>query len=115
MKALSLLSLILMVSCGKFTHKIVGVPEKVKVDVPSEFKVGPDFEKAAKFCDDRYGKDTNEAEDCFQDYRNYTKLNIGINIDALSGFCDDNYSEQNDKEKCLQELIDLLKQLNSLT
>lgn len=98
-------------SCGKLKHEVRGVPTNYKIDAPDNFTLGPDFEKAAKFCDKRYGKNTQASEDCFQDYRNYTKLSIGINLDELTNFCYAKYNSEQDRTSCIDELIDLIKLL----
>jgi len=111
MKINLLMILILLCSCGKFKHEVSGVPTSYKIDAPHDFKLGPDFEKAAKFCDDRYGKDTPEAEACFQDYRTYTTLKIAIDLKAITSFCKESYTDTIDIQSCVEDITKLLESL----
>jgi hypothetical protein len=127
-----LLLLTLLVSCGKIKHEIkapksikVEAPEEIKVDVPEEIKVdapeipenitvGPDFEKAALFCDNRYGVLTDAAEECFYDYRNYYKVNVKLDINSIIEFCEQSYGEGEEAtEACIEDLITLFNQYTS--
>ncbi len=100
--------ILLTCSCGKLKHDVdVKAPKDLKIETPTEFTYGPDFDKAAKFCDDRYDN-ADEAEACFQDYRDYMKIEIGFNVDALETFC----SKYEDVEACVDELRDLFRLVN---
>jgi ABC-type Fe3+/spermidine/putrescine transport system ATPase subunit len=95
----SLFILTLFISCGK--------TEIVTKDV----EIGPDFKKAAKFCDDRYGKKTEESEQCFLDYREYFDIELElntkiINIEDIIDFCEDNYVQPIEIINCIEQQIE---------
>ncbi len=96
-----LLGLILLCSCSSKV-KVEGVPSQIKGEL------GPDFTKASKFCDDRYGADTDEAESCFQDYRNYFELKISLDLQSLEDFCQKLYTTEDDVQGCVKDLVDIL-------
>lgn len=90
--------LALLAGCGiDLRHK--GVPDKV------ETTVGPDFAKAAAFCDDRYGAKSPEAESCFQDYRDYTKIKVSLDMESLQRFCETNYPVEEDRVQCVEDVM----------
>lgn len=104
-KLFLLFSLILFTSCGsKLNHKVDVKPVAVSGDV----QIGPNFEQVAKFCDERYGFKSEEAEQCFKDYREFYKIKIDI-----SSFCDQKYVELPDIQSCQQELLDILDLINN--
>lgn len=105
MKNLLILTvLITLVSCGKLKHEIEG---EAKVEVPeSRISFEPDFEKAAAFCDERYGVKTEASEDCFEDFRDYYELEIKVDLDAIEEFCN-KYDTQDEIENCTSELLGL--------
>ena len=101
----------LLTSCGKIKHEIRGVPSNYKIDAPHDFSLGPDFEKAAKVCNSFYGKKTAEAEACFKDYRNYTKLKIAIDLDSIKLFCKESYNVEEEYKSCISDLVTLINSL----
>lgn len=96
-----LLGLILLCSCTSKV-KVSGIPEKASAEI------GPDFEKAAKFCDDRYGKKSDESEDCFEDYRGYFDLKISLDLEGLEEFCEKVYVDQQEVNTCVEDLLGIL-------
>ena len=94
----------LITGCG-INHKIKN--NEIKVSAPKEFTFGPNFDEAAEFCDSRYGVGTEEAEECFLDYREFYNLNIGIDLQAIQEYCEDRF-EYEEQIACEDELIDLL-------
>lgn len=92
----------LLSSCGS-KIEVEGVD-----DVKTESKIGPDFEGAANFCDTRYGKLTQEAEACFEDYRNYFKINIELSFNEITDFCEEQFTNQSDIDICRTDLLSLL-------
>ena len=90
----SLLIIAILSGCG-FTLRHSG---NVQADI------GPDFVGAAKFCDDRYGAGTAEAESCFQDYRDYTKIRVVLDIQAIQDFCNKNYTDSVAQAKCVSDV-----------
>jgi len=102
-----LLILTLLISCGKIEHKIKG---EAKVDVPTNISFQPDFEKAAKFCDDRYGVKTQASEECFDDFRNYYELEVKVDLSAITDFCS-KYDTQESINNCTNELLALFSSM----
>jgi hypothetical protein len=99
-------SLLLLTSCGfTLTHR--GIPSTVNANI------GPDFEKAAKFCDDRYGEKSDEAESCFQDYRDYTKIRVVLDMQAIEDFCNKNYTDDTEKTKCISDVAQIFDSILS--
>jgi hypothetical protein len=110
-KLITLLALILTVSCAKIKHELEG-EAKAKIDAPESISFEPDFEKAAQFCDNRYGVGTEAAEDCFQDFRNYYDLEVKVDLDAISNFCD-KYDTQEEVNSCTSELLALFNSMGA--
>ena len=101
-----LIILLLIFGCSKHKIKIEGV-EDIKIETPETISIEPNFESAAEFCDDRYGYMTEEAELCFEDFRDYYDFNIGLDLENLVEFCETYDSE--DVDNCLDDLIKLMK------
>ena len=78
-------------SCG-IDHEIKGL-EDTKIDI------GPDYEGMARFCDNRYGFKTEEAEACFYDLRTYYNIEFSFNFDLAVKFCKNN-------PDCVADLIE---------
>lgn len=101
-----ILILCLLVSCG------VNVNVKQKTPIKAEpITFGPDFEGAAAFCDERYGDNTEEAEACFIDYREYFKINLGIDTKSIEKFCNDSYTTEEAREQCITDLTDAISNI----
>ena len=97
-----------MMVCGcgaKFDHKVTGLENStVHVDLG--------FAEAMKVCDQRYGYKTPEAEACFRDYRNFTKVTFGLDLSAITKFCESSYPDDPVAiRNCSQDLIDLFDHL----
>lgn len=91
-------SLLILLSACSFTLKHKGIPDNINVTA------GPDFEKAAKFCDDRYGASSDAAESCFKDYRDYTKIKVEFDMSSLQDFCYKAYTVTDDQTKCITDI-----------
>ena len=128
MKYLLITLLLVLVGCGKQTHTVeieaseefptveIEGPEDIVIEAPEDIVVGPDFEGAAAFCDNRYLPDNEtEAEACFQDYRNYFDVEIGLDLDAIASFCENTYNHLDSPAKevaiaaCQDDLIKALE------
>lgn len=105
MKYLIILSL--LVSCGKI--KIEPKPIEVKTDIPESIAFGPDFAKAAEFCDARYGANSVESESCFEDYRRFLSPKLQVDFGSINQFCKSNYAAPQDILACEQEILDIFK------
>lgn len=81
---------------------------KLKHEGEPTVKVSPDFEGAAKFCDERYGEKTEEAEACFKDYREYTNIKVSLDLEVIEEFCAKNYDIPQERIGCENDLIELL-------
>lgn len=109
--SLMLITAILTVnSCG-FKVKVDAKP--VKVDAPTEFHIGPNFNQAASFCDTRYGANTIESESCFMDYRRYTNPSISFDFTSIQEFCEAQYTDQVQIAECVQDLTDMILNSNN--
>jgi hypothetical protein len=91
MKLITLILVLTIASCGK-----VGVDD-------SKHQLGVEYESVAKFCDDRYGYMTYEAESCFADYRNFFDVQISI-----KDYCSTTFTNRQDILDCQQNLVDIL-------
>ncbi len=100
------LLLLLIVSCGKI--KVETTPVKVETNLPKSIGFGPDFQKAADFCDERYGKDTTESEDCFKDYRTFLSPKIAFDLANLDSFCNGRYTAIDDVKSCEDDLLSII-------
>jgi len=98
MKKILFIILFCLASCGKI---------KVETNVPKKMvvTVGPDFIEAARFCDERYGKLTIEAEVCFKDYRTFLSPKVTLDLASIQNFCKGSYSTPEDIESCENDLI----------
>lgn len=120
MKKLLLLTGLLLIgtSCGKIKFDIksdplvVSAPDlkdaKIKVDMPTDITLGPDFEKTAAFCDGRYPDNSAAAEACFKDYRDFYQIKVGLDLDAIIDFCGTTYDDTLSSEECIRDLIDVI-------
>lgn len=100
MKKSLIIGLLMLAGCGfELRHK--GIPKEV------DASVGPDFEKAAQFCDERYGKMSEEAESCFQDYRDYTKIRVVLDLEAIEDFCYKSYIDPIEQAKCVSDVAQI--------
>lgn len=105
-----LLCCIIVSSCGM---KIKGLDEakadiKVETDIPESIALEPNFEKAIKVCDNKYGVGTIEAEDCFQDFRNFYSPRLTIGLDSIVNYCLNRFTEESDIVECESDLLDIL-------
>lgn len=98
-----LILLTLLVSCGKI---------RVETNVPKQVTFGPNFEQAAKFCDERYGQSTIEAEDCFKDYRTFLSPKVTLDLASIQTFCKGSYSTPEDIKGCEADLLDIIKNIS---
>ena len=98
----------ILCSCGKI--KVETTPIKTE---PVTF--GPDFQKAAEFCDQRYGVGSVESEDCFQDYRRFLSPKIQFDLSSITSFCKDRYTVEGDIVGCEDDLLNIINQVNSGT
>ena len=89
------------VCCGKQKVQFVNGPDSVH-------RVDFNFEKVAKFCDDRYGYMTDKSEECFQDYRNFLDIETSFNFNSVIEYCEDNFKKKKDQEKCKEDLVEIL-------
>lgn len=108
-RLLLILLFVTVASCSKHdvSLKVSGLDQ-----VPDSFEFGPDFERAAKFCDDRYLPDVEAAEACFEDYRNYFRLEISFDLESVVSFCEAEYGEQTDSSsECIDDLFRLFDSL----
>lgn len=88
-----------------------GIDFKIKESLPRKIEtfVGPDFEKAALFCDNRYGYKTLESEKCFKDYRNFLQVKVGVDADAVANYCSDRFpNDQQALDQCEDDINDLI-------
>jgi hypothetical protein len=90
----------LIISCGKI---------KVNTDLPDDFKVGPDFKYAAEFCDERYGKASQQSEECFIDYRTYLSPKVTLDFASINTFCKASYGSPEDIKGCQSDLLSIIK------
>lgn len=104
MSKLIILLSILLVSCGKI---------KVETQVPTDFKVGLDFQAASDFCDTRYGVGTEASEECFLDYRQFFSPKLKIDFTSIENFCKTNYTNEEDILGCQTDLLDIIRGGNS--
>lgn len=105
-----IIMIIFLVGCG-MKHNVEGdmkAEAKIETDLPDRISFEPDFQKAAKFCDDRYGEKTSEAEDCFQDFRDYYKATVGIDFDAILDYCAAKYEEEELINECEEDILDII-------
>jgi hypothetical protein len=80
-------------------HKVTGVPDK------TTSTIGPDFVAASRFCDERYGQGTVQAEDCFRDFRQYSNIKVELDLKSILEFCKDAYpNSQADLDACYKDL-----------
>jgi hypothetical protein len=109
--------LIILVIFGAGCSKLVDVdiPERIDAEAeiiaPESLEFGPDFEKASEFCDNRYGPGTDESEACFQDYRNYYSIQLGLDLEALVDFCEER--AVGDVEACIEDLTNILSEVRN--
>lgn len=100
MKTLSVLLIMTgLVGCG-MKHNVEIQP----VQGSAQVGFGPSFSEAAALCDSRYGAKTEEAEKCFLDYRNYTKLRLEFNLEELQTYCTVKYADQDQLQQCIDDL-----------
>lgn len=104
MKKLFLITFLLLITaCGKVKHN-VSIPNTTQT---IEIDLG--FEKAAQFCDSRYGDEVNQAtgelkaEECFMDYRNFVDLGLEV-----GNFCELQYDTKEEVDACKKELRELV-------
>lgn len=104
-------------SCGfdldiKADPLVISAPDikdaKITVDMPTDIKLGPDFEGVAKFCDDKYLPDLEASEACFRDYRDFYQIKVGLDLDAIIDFCGANYDDAVSTEECIEDLISVI-------
>jgi len=91
---------------------LVGCGMDFKVKLPKEgpetkVTLGPDLEAAGQFCANRYPEDAIAEEQCFQDYLDYYKLKVELDLESITEFCNQ-YEQEADRLQCQQDLIDIL-------
>jgi hypothetical protein len=101
-KTFFIILLLNLTSCGV---KIKGL-DNIKPEVNA--KVGPDFEGAANFCDERYGYKTAESEACFEDYRDYFDVEVKLDVLSINKFCEEAYTDQEEIDTCIKDLIGVM-------
>lgn len=94
------LLLFLLASCGKVD---------LKVDKIDPVLFGPDFEKAIKICDERYGVKTAEAEQCFKDYRTFFSPKVILDAGSVTKYCAAAYTDPIEIQNCETNLTSLIK------
>lgn len=82
--------------------QVKGIPDQTN----SQF--GPDFAGAAAFCDSRYGTKSPAAEACFEDYRDYLKVRVYLDLSELQDYCNKAYQNPDDRAGCVNDLTALL-------
>ena len=92
-----------LVSCGMD----IDVPN-TSHEVEVQGDIGPDFEKTAIFCDNRYQDDPDKAEECFMDFREFYSVEVKLNLDSIEEFCDNNYNSEKEIKGCKEELLSFL-------
>jgi len=115
MKSLLLISMLVITSCGLELGGLdslenINAEADIKTDIPDKINLEPDFEKAIEVCDNRYGANTEESEECFEDFRNYYKTTVGIDLSGIIEFCEDRYNTVEEQELCQDELLDIIDQ-----
>lgn len=86
---------------------------KLNVKGVDDVKVGPNFQKGAEFCDDRYGKGTDKAERCFEDYREYFNVKITFDVSSILDFCEEQNQTQQDIDECVDDILNLFGETNN--
>ena len=76
-------------------------------DTKQNVVFGPDFEGAARFCEERYENEV-DAEKCFTDYREYLNLTVGLDLTEIINYCESHYSTPEDIIGCEDQLTALL-------
>ena len=66
------------------------------------------YEQVAKFCDDRYGNNTPEAEAYFKDYRDFLNIRIGLDLDSVVEYCSNTYTLPEEVEQCEADVISII-------
>lgn len=74
----------------------------IKVEIPKDFTIGPDFEKAAIFCDEYWGYRTAEARACFKDYTGFFSLKLDIS--SIVDYCKGKYVDQAEVDQCEEDI-----------
>lgn len=100
MKLIKFLALVSLLACGK--------PVKFELRAPDGISLGPSFQQVATFCDNRYGRHTLEAEDCFYDYRTFYQIKIALDLDSITQYCQ-KYPTPEERLTCEENLLNLLK------
>lgn len=99
MKFISILAFTLFIfSCG------------VELEIPEtnqNVSFGPDFEGAAEFCDERYENEI-EAEKCFNDYREYLSITIGLDLSDIFEYCESHNNTEEEIITCEEQLTSIL-------
>lgn len=94
-----LLVLFIMVSCGKII---------VDTNIPDNITFGPDFQKAIEFCDNRYGINSEESEECFNDYRLFLSPRIQLDLASINTFCKGRYTTEEEIAACENDLLNII-------
>ena len=112
-KLITLCSIMIVSSCGfkvKGLESLENIEAKAEIetDIPDKISLEPDFDKAIKTCDDRYGKNTEESEECFQDFRDYYKTTVGFDFSGIIEFCEERYDTELEIDACQDELLNIV-------
>lgn len=108
-----LITLTLLCSCGMDIGGLESLENieangEIKTDLPENIAFEPDFEKAIKVCDNKYGKGTEESDECFKDFRNYYKTTVGFDFSGIIEFCEERYDTELEVDACQDELLDIV-------
>lgn len=105
------LLLFLTISCGKVNHEVTGLDNIEVVGIPDSITLKYDYESAAKFCDDRYGRKTSEAETCFITLINIFNPTLKFDFSSVDQFCEDNYTNEEEMQSCKKDSVNYLLNL----
>ena len=113
--------LLFIVSCGKMDVKVPNTKHTVNVDGDVEGRVDGeaninintiDYRDIADFCDDRYGEETEDAEECFKDLSRPFTVRFdssgmtggGLTDEQIIQYCTIKHSDEPRKiEGCIEE------------
>jgi len=96
-------------SCG-LDHDVNGLPNEFKVE-PIEVNVAIDhgFQEMSNLCNQRYGHNTEESNECFEDMLTFYDSELSIDTENIKGYCQDTYETNEEVIGCQQDLLELLK------
>jgi len=101
-----LILILLLSSCGKLD--INTKPIKGDIKTTSKVVLDDGYIRLIKFCDKRYGKDTEESKECIKDGLLYRQVQVNVTGEIdIPVLCEQSLGNQDD---CIADISDLITQ-----